>query len=100
MLPVVRTQRAEEDLEEILSYLEEHSPPAAERFAVAFNERCRLLAELPEMGRRRDEIRPGVRSVVIERYVAFYKITDTSVAILRVVFGRRDLDALFESDEE
>ncbi|HLW63865.1 MAG TPA: type II toxin-antitoxin system RelE/ParE family toxin [Gemmataceae bacterium] len=100
MLPVVQTQRAEQDMEEILSYLEEHSPPAAERFAVAFNDRCRLLGQFPEMGRLRNELRPGVRSVVIEKYVALYKVTESSVVILRIVFGARDLDSLLSSDDE
>ena len=41
MARVVRTEQAEADLEEILEYLDEHSPDAADRFARIFKRRPR-----------------------------------------------------------
>jgi plasmid stabilization system protein ParE len=40
MLSVVRTDQAETDLAEILDYVEERSPQAAERLARAIDDRC------------------------------------------------------------
>ena len=91
MLPVLRAERAEKDLVQILDYLEQHSPPAAERVATAVDRRCAQLEQLPEIGRPREEIAPGLRSLVIERYVLFYRVTPTAVQVLRILDGARDL---------
>jgi toxin ParE1/3/4 len=98
MLPVVRTHQAEKDLAEILDYLDERSPRAAERLAAAIDDRCNLLGELPEMGRLREELAPGLRSVVVERYVLFYRVTATAVEVLRILHGARDIDTLMGAD--
>jgi len=50
MLPIHRTQRANRDLTEILDYLEEHSPAAADRLTTAIDERCALLAAVSPSG--------------------------------------------------
>ena len=71
MLPVVRTERAKIDLEEIFAYLEERSPTAADRLAALVDERCALLAQFPRIGRAREELAAGLRSVVLESYVLF-----------------------------
>jgi toxin ParE1/3/4 len=98
MLPVVRTDQAETDLAEILEYLEERSPQAAERLAKAIDDRCSLLSQLPLMGRTREELGPGLRSVVVEQYVLFYRVTATTVEVLRFLHGARDIDTIMRTD--
>ena|SRR5438132_825703 len=98
MLSVVRTDQAETDLAEILDYVEERNPQAAEQLARAIDERCTLLSQLPLLGRMRQELGPGLRSVVIEQYVLFYRVTATAVEILRIVHGKRDIDAIMKTD--
>jgi toxin ParE1/3/4 len=98
MLPVVRTDQAETDLAEIFDYLDEHNTQAAERLAEAIDERCRLLSQFPEMGRSREELAPGLRSVVIEPYVLFYRVTATAVEVLRILHGARDIDTIMRED--
>ena len=98
MLSVVRTDQAETDLAEILDSLEERSPQAAERLATAIDDRCTLLSQLPLMGRPREELGPGLRSVVIERYVLFYRVTATAVEVLRILHGARDIDTIMKAD--
>ena len=98
MLSVVRTDQAETDLAEILDYLEERDPQAAERLATAIDDRRSLLSQLPLMGRTREEVGPGLRSVVIEQYVLFYRVTATAVEVLRTLHGDRDIDTIMKTD--
>jgi plasmid stabilization system protein ParE len=60
MLPVIRTDRAEADLDDILNYLDALSPPAAERFAAKVDQRSAQLGHFPELGRLREELAPGL----------------------------------------
>lgn len=94
MLPVLRTERAEADLAVILKYLDERNSAAAERLAAEIDERCTLLGEFPESGRTREEIGPGVRSSLVQKYVLFYRIKATGVEVLRILHGARDLESL------
>jgi toxin ParE1/3/4 len=41
---------------------------------------------------------PELRSVLVSPYVVFYRVTELSVDIVRVLHGRRDLDAIFADD--
>lgn len=66
---------------------------AAARRQAEFNAAVRQLAHHPESGRRRPDIGPGLRSVLIHPYVLIYSYdpaTDT-VFVLRVLHGRRRL---------
>jgi plasmid stabilization system protein ParE len=49
------------------------------------------------MGRARDEdFGPEYRSFAVGEYVIVYCVEESDVLILRVVHGKRDLDAQFE----
>jgi toxin ParE1/3/4 len=98
MLPVVRTDQAETDLVEILDHVDRHSPPAAERLATAIDDRCNLLGQFPEIGRTREELAPGLRSVVVDQYVLFYRVTPTAVELLRILRGARDIDTIMKKN--
>jgi toxin ParE1/3/4 len=98
MLPVNRTEQAETDLAEILDYLDERSPAAAERLATAVDERCELLGQFPDMGRAREELAPGLRSIAVERYAVFYRVTATAVEVLRILHGSRDIEGIMKAD--
>jgi len=41
---------------------------------------------------------PGLRSVLVLPYGIFYRVAESSVDIVRVLHGRRDLDAIFPDD--
>jgi toxin ParE1/3/4 len=100
VLPVVRTPRAQQDFEAIVECLDEHSPPAAHRFATAVADKCCPLASFPRMGRARDELYPGLRSLVVGNYLVFYRVTATAVEILRILHGARDLPTVEWEPEE
>lgn len=93
MRRVTRTAAAERDYEAIMEWLYEHSPAFAERFPHALDARCRRLASQPMTGRARDELRPGMRSIVVEHYVVYFTVADDEVLIRRIVHTSRDTDS-------
>jgi toxin ParE1/3/4 len=88
---LTRTDSAERDIEDVLTYLSEHSLPAAQRFVAELDARCRLLPSQPFTGRPRDDLLPGLRSVVVGKYLVFFVPTDDEVVVRRVIHGARDI---------
>lgn len=64
---------AEVGLLEIGSYLSQYSQEASDKFLENVMETLELLSEQPGMGRRRDELRPGLQSFGLEDYLIFTK---------------------------
>ena len=57
---------------------------------------CNSLSVFPDRGNRRDDLRPGLRTVGFERRaVITFQITASTVTILRVLYGGRDLETVF-----
>jgi toxin ParE1/3/4 len=62
--------------------------------------RIEQLAEFPEIGRDRSEIRNGLRSLIVEHHVILYRVFDDSVLISRVIHERMDMrEVLADPDE-
>jgi toxin ParE1/3/4 len=97
MRVVNRTDQARDDIAAALSYLGQRSATAAGRLADQLEDKCRLLAANPFTGRARDEIAPGLRTVVVGNYVLLYTVTDTEVIVVRFIYGRRNLIAAFSN---
>lgn len=98
MLPINRSNKAEDDLEEILIYLDERSPAAAQRVARSIHDRCAQLGSFPGMGRARNDLGEGIKSIVVEKYVIFYRSTETAVEIVRILHGARDVDRIMKAE--
>ena len=89
-MPYRPSALAEQDLEEIWSYVaEDASPTTADRLIDAIIDRFELLDEQPRMGRLRPEFGAGVRSFTVENHVIYYR-HEGDVLIARVLHGRRD----------
>lgn len=88
---VFRTRRARQDLVEIWSYVARDDIQVADRLLDRLDGSCARLAENPETGAARDDIRPGLRHAVVGQYLILYRIVEGGVEIVRVVHGRRDL---------
>jgi len=85
------TDQAERDLVEIGHFIARDNPANAARFIDALQERCRLLASHPHLGRAREELGPELRSLSHGRYVIFYRAIEDGVVIIRFLHGARDL---------
>lgn len=57
------------------------------------------LTEQPLLGREREELQPGIRSLVIYPTVLFYRVSGDAVEVVRVLDGRRDLPTIFLADK-
>lgn len=88
----VFSPQAEQDLEEIQDHIAAHSPRAAARLIDAIERRCQRLAQMPMVGRDRSDLRPGLRSVVVDKYLIFYRPTDDGIEVARVLHGARHID--------
>jgi toxin ParE1/3/4 len=51
---------------------------------------------MPELGRKRDELSPRLRSFPVKNYIIFYRRMASGVEIARILHGARDLPTLFE----
>jgi toxin ParE1/3/4 len=89
------TRDAERDLDEIWLYIARDSEDAANRLVDELTARFALLGSSPEMGRRREELKPGMRSHPAGSYTIYYRETGACVSILHIVHGARDPKRVF-----
>ncbi len=95
MSKVTFSARAREDLLEIWRYLEEHGSEAvADKVYDRIEKACTRLAAYPMSGRVRPEIHLDARSIVIDRWLALYRLTNIGAQVVRVLDGARDLSAI------
>lgn len=87
-----------QDIEEILAYIAKGSPNAAVRVRQVFLDRCRLLAEHPYIGHRRDDLttRKDVLFWPVYFYLIIYRPDAQPLEILRVLHGRRDVASILD----
>lgn len=93
------TSTAELDLEEIEAYISSDNPIAADRFLELLAERFKLIAEMPGIGRRRDNYARGARSLAEGDYVIIYRVKGESLEILRVLHGARDPERVIRDNQ-
>lgn len=94
------SQQAQADVDDIAYYvaLESGSLLTANRLLESIYHRFLLLGEYPHAGRRRDDLRPGLRIFPSGQYVVLYRVEGNDVLIQRVVRGSRDLAALLRDE--
>jgi toxin ParE1/3/4 len=85
------SEQAERDLVEIGNFIARDNPANAARFIARLEEHCNLLTRHPLIGRVRDDLLPGLRSLPFGRYIIFYRLMDGVVEIVRVFHAARDL---------
>ncbi|MFW6314778.1 MAG: type II toxin-antitoxin system RelE/ParE family toxin [Desulfohalobiaceae bacterium] len=76
------SEKAREDIIDIWQYIALDSMESADNFVDMIYEKCVDLAAFPEMGRRRDELIPGISSLPIKKYVVFYRIREDASYVL------------------
>lgn len=87
---------AEADLLTIWIYLaREASEFRTDEQVLQIRQASERLSEWPKSGRTRDELVRGMRSIVAASYLIFYRLAADAVQIVRVLHGRRDVEAVF-----
>ena len=87
------SDRAKNELAEIIAFLEQRSPRAADLLSDTLEAAILRLGDFPEMGRPKPEFGAGVQILISERYIIAYVIETTAVLVLRVLDGRMDIEA-------
>jgi toxin ParE1/3/4 len=94
--PRIWSRQAEQDLFDIWAYIANNA--VADNQLHEIDRACFALGAWPEYGKVRDDVRAGLRSVAVSRYVVFYRVTKTAIEIVRVLDERRDVEAVFPKD--
>jgi toxin ParE1/3/4 len=89
--------RAEAELRQVWRYIAAENAAAADRLLLRIDEKLQVLRDFPEIGRLREDIRPGLRMLVEGNYLLLYEHdkSNDAVELVAVVDGRRDLSELF-----
>ena len=98
---VVFTPEAEEQLAELYRYIEENATAAiALNYTNSVVEYCEALATFPLRGTRRDDVRPGLRTIGYKRRTEIaYTVDDGRVSIIGIFHGGRDYETSLNPDE-
>lgn len=92
---------AKRDLRDIWRYYARiASPDVADNLLREISRAAERAGENPLAWRARDEIRPGLRSVLARPYTIFYRLQEDTAEIVRVLHERRDFPTEFSQDKE
>ena len=96
---IVWSPQSEDDLLSLWRWgASRFSPAVADGHLRDIHRAVMRLAASPLTGRERNDLRRGIREIVVYPTVLFYRVSREQVEIVRVVDGRRDLAALFGKD--
>jgi len=98
------TEKAEQDLDEILHYISVDlvNPTAAQNLGRKIFEKIDMVRIFPESGAPIDNeflSDKTVRKLLVENYVIYYKAhyDEKIIFVLRVVYGKRNLDEILKT---
>jgi toxin ParE1/3/4 len=96
------TSAAADDLDVAFAFVSERNRSASADLLARLREATDRLSAFPEIGTALPSeefgfVAPGIRFVVVEPYLVFYRVTGDGVVVLRILHARQDsLGALFE----
>lgn len=102
---MTHTVRFSPEALEQLDGLETHiagaaSPVVAARYVDSIVDYCENLRTFPHRGTRRDDLRPGLRTLGFRRRVTIlFEVAADTVNILGVYYGGQDYEAALRDDE-
>jgi toxin ParE1/3/4 len=95
---------ARQDLKDIFDYINSRAGRAiAEKFTLALYEHCASLRHTPERGTRRDELRPGLRTMGYrKRATVLFNVDNAQrrVVILGIYYAGRNYAGGFEEEAD
>ena len=92
------SSEADQDIDEIFDYtVHEFGTDQAVIYVTAFDNIFEQLLENPEIGCDRKEIREGLRSIIKDKHIVFYRVLEDRLRIVRILHGSRDLPKQFSN---
>jgi len=93
MLEIVKRPCAKEDLKGIWRYsFEEWGEAQADKYLSEIEAGIGKLRRNPKLGRPREEVRAGYRSLRINQHIVYYMLTPSVIRVVRVLHARMDPD--------
>jgi len=89
---------AEGDLTEIYTFIARDNRAAAWATIALLEQEASTLAATPGIGRAREELQPGLRSLAVGNHVIFYRPGPDGIEVVRVLHGKRDIETIFEEE--
>ena len=99
MSVVLRSLRAERDLDDIWDYISQDSPAAATSLLRQLDVKFQMLAKNPQMGQDRSDLAPFVRYFSLGNYVVFFRPISDGIELVRVLHGARDSGRLLSDHD-
>ena len=88
---------AEQDLADVVDYLNTLSPDAAIRYYDLLIGEIASLSEMPERCPKPRDLAlaaKGYRYLIVRDYLVFYVVSGKTVEIRRIIYGRRDYNSI------
>lgn len=95
MAKLAHTSRAERDLTDIWLEIAQHDQRAADRVIDHIRDRCQVLLAFPRGGEACPRFGRDLRWFPAGNHVIFYRPDEDGIQVVRVLDGRRDLEAAF-----
>ncbi|MCC5645749.1 type II toxin-antitoxin system RelE/ParE family toxin [Nostoc sp. CHAB 5824] len=100
MAIILKKPLAQADLLDIWNFIANDSFEKADRLLQKIDNQLKILASNPSMGRKRNSLAPNLRSFPVGNYLIFYRPINQGIEVIRVLHGARDIQSLFEEDDE
>ena len=81
MAKLIISPTARQDLSDIFDFIARDKPIAAANWVEKIEEKCKLIATVPDFGELRPEYGDGIRSSVLGRYVIFYRAISGGIEV-------------------
>ena len=91
---------AKSDLTDVWQYVAKGGESRADAFLQKIVDQCQQLAQFPRMGRARGNLAPNLRSFPVKKFVIFYRPVHDTIEIARILYGTRDIEAIFRDEPE
>jgi len=86
------SQEADNDLSDIYDYTTtQFGMEQAVKYLLGFEDTFAVLCDQPKLGRMREEIRSGLRSISYVSHLIFYTVLRDRIRVVRVLHASRDI---------
>jgi toxin ParE1/3/4 len=93
---LIKTPQSKADVAEIWVSIALANVSAADRLVDEIDSALERLCQYPALGRSREDLLPGLRSLVVQKYLLFYRIAPEGIELVRVIHGARNLKRQFK----
>ena len=91
MSSVRLTKAANRDLQDIWKFIAADNRSAAQAYTDKLRSVITQLGAFPELGRARDGVLIGMRSIAVESHLIFYTVSGRTVRIIRILHSKQDV---------